>query len=188
MIVFRRHTVGLLLPLLLVTVPPPAAGAGAEKPPPLETVPHVDLARYMGTWYDIASFPQRFQKGCTGTTAAYTLRADGTVEVLNRCARNSLDGKVTVAKGRAKVVDRTTNARLKVSFFWPFWGDYWVIDLGKDYEYAVVGHPNRKYLWILSRTPTMAPEVYEGILERLERQHYDTARLVRTPQATAVAG
>lgn len=171
---------GLVLPLLLVG---PALAEGAELPP-LRTVPHVDLERYMGTWYDIASFPQRFQKGCTGTTATYTLRPDGTVEVLNRCARGSLDGKVTTAKGRAKVVDPTSNAKLKVSFFRPFWGDYWIVDLGRDYEYAVVGHPGRRYLWILSRTPTMAPEVYAGILERLRAQHYDVSRLVRTPQAT----
>ncbi len=177
------RTAFLALPLLLVA--PVVADARAGKLPPLETVPRVELSRYMGTWYDIASFPQRFQKGCTGTTATYTLRDDGTVTVVNRCARGSLDGKVTVAKARAKVVDRETNARLKVSFFWPFWGDYWVIDLGKDYEYAVVGHPSRKYLWILSRTPTMAPEVYEGILDRLKAQHYDVSRLVQTLQAPA---
>jgi apolipoprotein D and lipocalin family protein len=178
----RCRTGHMILPLLMSIVPGPATDAGAGKAPPLETVPHVDLTRYMGTWYDIASFPQRFQKGCTGTIATYTLRADGTVEVLNRCARGSLDGKVTVARGRARVVDQTTNAKLKVSFFWPFWGDYWVVDLGKDYEYAVVGHPNRQYLWILSRTPTLAPDVYDGIVERLKRQHYDTSRLVRTLQ------
>lgn len=178
----RHRTSRLLLPVLLALGAVPDA-ARAEQLPPLRTVPHVDLARYMGTWYDIASFPQRFQKGCTGTTATYTLRPDGTVEVLNRCARESLDGKVTVAKGRAKVVDRASNAKLKVSFFWPFWGDYWVVDLGPDYEYAVVGHPNRNYLWILSRTPTMAPEVYAGILERLKAQRYDVTRLVRTLQA-----
>jgi len=98
-----------------------AAEPGKEKQAPLRTVPHVDLARYAGTWYEIASYPQRFQKGCTGTSATYTLRADGTVEVLNRCARDSLNGRVTVARGRAKVVDRTSGAKLKVSFFWPFW-------------------------------------------------------------------
>lgn len=182
-----ERTGRLLLPLLLALGALPAT-ARAEKLPPLRTVPHVDLARYMGTWYDVASFPQRFQKGCTNTTATYTLRADGTVEVVNRCARSHLEGKLTAARARAKVVDKTTNARLKVSFFWPFWGDYWIIDLGRDYEYAVVGHPNRRYLWILSRTPTMAPEVYDGILERLKAQHYDVARLVKTPQAAAVAG
>jgi apolipoprotein D and lipocalin family protein len=162
----------------------PAAGALAAGRP-LETVPHVDLARYAGTWYEISSYPQRFQKGCTGTTATYTLRADGAVEVLNRCARDSLNGRATLARGRARVVDRSTNARLKVSFFWPFWGDYWIIDLGRDYEYAVVGHPGRKYLWILSRTPFLEPAVYEGILGRLRSQGYDTHRLVRTLQAEA---
>ena len=171
------------MPLLLFVVlvaSPRAAAADA----PLQTVPSVDLARYAGTWYEIASYPQRFQKGCTGTTATYTLRADGKVEVLNRCARDSLNGRVTVARGRARVVDKGTNAKLKVSFFRPFWGDYWIIDLGRDYEYAVVGHPGRKYLWILSRTPVMDTVVYEGILERLRAQGYDTARLVRTLQAS----
>lgn len=160
-----------------------AAPAARAADAPLQTVPHVDLTRYMGTWYEIASFPQRFQKGCTGTRATYTLRPDGRVEVVNRCARDSLAGRVTVARGTARVVDTRTNARLKVSFFWPFWGDYWIIDLGRDYEYAVVGHPGRGYLWILARTPEMEPDVYDGILERLRAQGYDTTRLVRTLQA-----
>ncbi|HET9250888.1 MAG TPA: lipocalin family protein [Candidatus Eisenbacteria bacterium] len=154
----------------------PAAG------PTLQTVRSVDLSRYVGTWYEIASYPQRFQKGCTGTTATYTLRADGKIDVLNRCARDSLNGRVTVARGQAKVVDESTNAKLKVTFFWPFWGDYWIIDLGRDYEYAVVGHPSRKYLWILSRAPVMDATLYEGILVRLRGQGYDTTRLVRTLQ------
>jgi apolipoprotein D and lipocalin family protein len=166
----------LLLPVCVAAAPP------AHAQQPLRTVPHVDLTRYMGTWYEIANYPQRFQRGCTGTTATYTLRPDGTVEVVNRCALESLDGKVKVAKGRAKVVDRASGAKLKVTFFWPFWGDYWIVDLGPQYEYAVIGHPGRKYLWILARTPTMAPEVYEGILERLRAQGYDTTRLVRTLQ------
>ena len=173
---------GLFGPMFLVSLflsPPEAAAAPSR---PLETVPSVDLARYAGTWYEIASYPQRFQKGCTGTTATYTLRDDGKVEVLNRCARDSLNGRVTVAKGKAKVVDTRTHAKLKVSFFWPFWGDYWIIDLGRDYEYAVVGHPKRKYLWILSRTPVMDETVYDGILDRLRAQGYDTKRLVRTLQ------
>jgi apolipoprotein D and lipocalin family protein len=150
--------------------------------PELRTVPHVDLDRYLGTWYDIASFPQRFQRGCTGTTAAYTLRGDGQIDVLNRCRRGSLTAQESLAKGRARVVDRRTNAKLKVSFFRPFWGDYWIIDLGPDYEYAVVGHPSRDYLWILSRTPTMDGALYEGILGRLREQGYEVERLNRTQQ------
>jgi apolipoprotein D and lipocalin family protein len=148
--------------------------------PPVETVPHVELQRYLGTWYDIASFPQRFQRGCTGTTATYSLRPDGDIDVDNRCRKGSLEGKEARARGRARVVDRATNAKLKVTFFWPFWGDYWIIDLGPNYEYAVVGHPSRDYLWILSRTPTMDGAVYNGILERLRGKGYELDRLLKT--------
>jgi apolipoprotein D and lipocalin family protein len=154
----------------------------------LRTVPHVDLERYVGTWYDIASFPQRFQRGCTGTTATYAIRADGMIDVLNRCRDGSLTGKERLARGRARVVDRSTNAKLKVSFFRPFWGDYWIIDLGPSYEYAVVGHPGRDYLWILSRTPTMDGAVYEGILGRLREQGYEVQRLNRTLQPSGGGG
>jgi apolipoprotein D and lipocalin family protein len=150
--------------------------------PPLETVPHVDLARYAGTWYEIASFPQSFQRGCVATTATYTPRGDGDIDVLNRCRKESLDGEEKSALGRAKVVDSTTNAKLEVSFFRPFWGDYWIIDLGADYEHAVVGHPGRDYLWILSRAPKMSEATYEGILARLKAKGYDTSRLKRTLQ------
>jgi apolipoprotein D and lipocalin family protein len=89
--------------------------------PPLDVVPQVDLSRYAGTWYEIASFPQRFQRGCEDTKAIYSLRADGTIEVLNSCFRK---GKTDIAKGKAWVADKATNAKLKVSFFWPFRGDY----------------------------------------------------------------
>ena len=150
--------------------------------PELRTVPHVDLERYVGIWYDIASFPQRFQQGCTGTTATYTIRSDGDVDVLNRCRKGSLTGEEDSAKGRARVVDPSTNAKLEVSFFRPFWGDYWIIDLGPNYEYAVVGHPSRDYLWILSRTPTMDGTVYNEILGRLREQGYEVDRLNRTLQ------
>ncbi len=150
--------------------------------PPVQTVAHVDLSRYLGTWYEIASFPQSFQRGCTATTATYTLREDGDVDVLNRCRKGSLDGEERSARGRARVVDRTTNAKLEVSFFRPFWGDYWIIDLADDYTYAVVGHPGRDYLWILARTPTVADATYHSIVARLRAQGYETSRLVRTLQ------
>jgi apolipoprotein D and lipocalin family protein len=152
--------------------------------PALETVPHVDLARYLGTWYEIASFPQSFQRGCTATTATYTLRDDGQIDVVNRCRVGSPDGKQKAARGRARVVDRLTNAKLEVSFFRPFWGPYWIIDLAPDYSYAVIGHPGRDYLWILSRTPTMDEVTYQNILARLRVQRYETSRLVRTLQAS----
>lgn len=158
-----------------------SGGARADLPP-LETVPEVDLQRYLGTWYEIARIPQRFQRGCTATTATYSLEEDGDIRVLNRCRKGSLDGPLDEAEGRARVVDEETNAKLEVSFFGPFWGDYWILELGPDYEYAVVGHPSRDYLWILSRSPTMEPELYQAILRRLEGQGYETERLVRTEQ------
>ena len=169
----------LFLPGLLLFA---ATAHAAESKPPLRTVTHVDLARYTGTWYEIASYPQKFQKGCTATTAVYTLREDGKIEVVNRCNRDSLDGRETIARGKAKVVDRESNAKLKVSFFWPFWGDYWIIDLDPEYRWAVVGNPSRKYLWILSRTRSMDPQVYAQILERITAQGYDVGKLRTTLQ------
>jgi apolipoprotein D and lipocalin family protein len=160
----------------------PLIAATEGKLPPLETVNHVDLNRYMGKWYEIASFPQWFQKGCVATSATYTQRKDGAVNVLNQCRKETLDGKPKDAKGKAWVVDPKSNAKLKVRFFWPFSGDYWIIDLGENYEYAVVGHPKRTYLWILSRAPQMDPDVYDGILERLKKQHYDLTPLRKTLQ------
>jgi len=154
-----------------------SCASGGPPSAPLETVPKVDLGRYIGTWYEIASFPQRFQKGCTDTKAVYTLRPDGKIEVLNSCFRN---GETDTAKGKAWVVDRATNAKLKVSFFWPFRGDYWIIELGKEYEYAVVSAPSMQYLWILSREPRMDEARYGGIVERLRSRGFDVAKLQRT--------
>lgn len=158
--------------------------------PPLQTVPEVDLSRYLGTWYEIASYPQFFQRRCTGVTATYTLRDDGLINVENRCFKGSLEGREAVATGRARVPDPAESAKLEVSFFGPFWGDYWVIDLGEDYEYAVVGNPGRDYLWILCRTPTMEDTVYQSILERLRANGYTLEELERSvqPGSAAAAG
>jgi apolipoprotein D and lipocalin family protein len=149
---------------------------------PLKVVDTVDLNRYLGKWYEIASNPAWFQKGCTGSTAEYSLRPDGKIQVINRCFKDSLDGPLKESKGKAEVVDTTTNAKLKVWFFWPFKGDYWIIDLGSDYQWAVVGEPARKYLWILSRTPTMDESLYREIVRRSQQQGYDPERLQRTAQ------
>lgn len=146
----------------------------------LQTVPFVDLKRYLGKWYDIASIPHHFQRGCHCTTATYSLRRNGTIGVYNRCIR---DGKEKVARGRAKVKDRKTNARLSVTFFWPFTGKYWIIDLAADYSYAVVGHPNRNYLWILSRTPRMDETLFREILDCARAQGFDVTRLRKTDQS-----
>jgi len=149
---------------------------------PLRTVPIVQLDRYTGLWYEIASFPQRFQKGCHCTTATYTMSDEGYVVVENRCNRDSVNGKASYIKGKAFVEEGSGNAKLKVQFFWPFKGKYWIIDLAQDYSYAVVGHPNRRYLWVLSRTPRMASDAYAGILTRLQGNGFDTGKLELTDQ------
>lgn len=156
-----------------------------EKEPtaPLKTVSHVDLTRYMGVWYEIARYPNSFQKGCVGSRATYSLRDDGKVSVLNECYDGSFGGKLRSVKGKAWVVDKETNSKLKVSFFWFFAGDYWIVDIADDYSYVVVGHPKRKYLWILSRNKEMDKDTYQGILRRLvEIHHYDTSKLIKTIQ------
>ena len=155
-----------------------AAGYGSE---PLATVPRVDLTRYVGTWYEIARYPNAFQKKCErDTTAKYTLLPNGMIEVVNSCRR--VDGSINTVHGKAKVVDRSSNARLKVTFFWPFYGDYWIIGLAADYRYAIVGEPERKYLWILSRTPKMSDQDYAEALEKIRSAGYEAARLMRTRQ------
>jgi apolipoprotein D and lipocalin family protein len=146
---------------------------------PLKTVDFVDLSRYVGRWYEIARYPNRFQKGCVGSKATYSITDDGKIKVINECYDNSFSGKLRLAKGKAWVVDKETNAKLKVSFFWPFAGDYWIIELGANYEYAVIGHPDRKYLWILSRTSDMDEKIYQSILKNLQEQGYETEKLIR---------
>ena len=143
----------------------------------LEVVPHVELEKYLGKWYEIAHLPARFQEGCTDTTATYTLSGDGSISVLNECRRS---GKVKKVKGKAKVVDKNSGAKLEVTFFWPFYGDYWIINLGKDYDYAVVGTPNRKYLWILNRTPQMDDKLFSQLIESVKSKGFDVNNLIKT--------
>jgi len=145
----------------------------------LEVVPHVELEKYLGKWYEIAHLPAKFQEGCNETTATYTLLKDGSISVLNQAIKN---GKMKQAKGKAKVVDKNSNAKLKVTFFWPFYGDYWIIKLGNNYEYSVVGTPNRKYLWILSRTPQMDDNLYSQIIEYGKSKGFDANKLIKTFQ------
>ncbi len=152
-------------------------GCGPVKHPELRTVESVDLNRYAGTWYEIAHLPMRYQRNCSETTATYSLRGDGRISVLNRCRKGEKEDQ---ARGVAWPVPGTANAQLKVRFVWPFSGDYWIVDLGKDYEYSVVGVPSRKYLWILSRTPEMDPRLLAGIKERAAAQGFDVSRLIYT--------
>jgi apolipoprotein D and lipocalin family protein len=165
----------------------PMLTAVAEPQVQLRAVPGMDLSRYMGTWYEVARLPFRFQDRCVGdVTATYAAQSDGSVGVVNRCRTE--DGTVTEARGVARKADAGgPDTKLRVRFapawlsFLPFvWGDYWVIDLAPDYSYAAVGEPGRKYLWILSRTPSMEEATLQHVLEKVRENGYDLARLIRT--------
>jgi apolipoprotein D and lipocalin family protein len=134
----------------------------------------------MGKWYEIATITQSFQKGCHCTTAEYSLIDDKYVKVINTCRKDSTNGIIKKIEGKAFTTSHP--AKLKVQFFWPLKAKYWIIDLADDYSYAVVGHPNRKYLWILSRTPQLEEIIYNEIINRLKKQEYNTQLLVRTNQ------
>lgn len=159
--------------------------AGVALAEPVTTVAQVDLGRYTGTWYEIGHFPMYFQRHCVGdTTATYAARADGSISVLNRCRTASGSQE---AHGRATVVANSGNARLKVTFFWPFRGDYWIIGLDPDYRWAVVGNPDRDYLWILSRTPELPLPQLAAARAAATAQGFDLSRLAYTPQSTPPA-
>lgn len=144
-------------------------------------VPSVDLAKYAGKWHEIARFPNRFQKDCASdTTATYTLRPDGKISVLNQCRK--ADGSIKTAKGTARLADaKGPNSKLKVTFFWPFYGDYWILALDPDYQWVLIGEPERKYLWILARQPRVDDALYKSIVDRAAQQGFDTSRLMKTP-------
>ncbi|RYU78172.1 lipocalin family protein [Hymenobacter persicinus] len=149
----------------------------------LPTVPHVDVHRYMGLWYEVARLPTRYEKDCQHVTAEYRLMPDGKVSVLNTCHKHELEGPVEKVKGTARVVDKTTNAKLKVSFFWPFEGDYWILDLDHhDYQYALVGEPGRKNLWILSRKPHLERAWRDQLVAKGRELGFPVENLIFTGQ------
>ncbi|MDE3166865.1 MAG: lipocalin family protein [Acidobacteriota bacterium] len=152
-----------------------AAGiAAAAANAPVQAVPRVDLARYAGKWYEIARLPNWFQRGCAGAvTATYTLRADGRITVLNECRTS--EGRAKRISGTGRLADaREPNGKLKVTFFWPFSANYWIIGLDADYRWALVGDPGRGYLWILSREPKISDALYREITALAARQGFDT--------------
>ncbi|MCA9242955.1 MAG: lipocalin family protein [Phycisphaerales bacterium] len=148
--------------------------------PPLKTAGFVDLNKYVGVWYEIARYPNTFQGGCEDTTATYELMDDGRVSVLNRCVKGDY---VDTIQGTARVVDPDTNAKLKVQFFWPFEGDYWILAVGDDYQWALVGEPSRSMLWILARQSQISDAEYDSMIGMLPDFGYDADRLIRTPQS-----
>ncbi|MBN2892317.1 MAG: lipocalin family protein [Bacteroidales bacterium] len=148
----------------------------------VKTVEKVELEKYLGTWYEIARFDHSFERDLVGVTATYSLRDDGKITVLNQGYKNTLDGKHSTAKGKAKIPNPKETAKLKVSFFLFFYGDYFILELGENYEYALIGSSSPKYLWILSRTPQMDEETYQMLVDNAQNRGYDVSKLIKVEQ------
>ncbi len=167
------------------------APASEVSPAPLEAIASLDVARYMGTWYEVAKYPNWFQKRCiANTSATYAIQPNGMLQVLNRCQKE--DGSMSEALGAAKQVGDANSPKLEVRFapawlsFLPFvWGNYWVIDLDPQYQLAAVSEPSRKYLWVLSRSKTVEPKAYEALLQRLKQKGFNLDAIEISKQTTA---
>ncbi len=158
------------------------SGCASKNYAPLETASNVDLNRYAGTWYEVYSLPNYFQSNCVATKAEYSLNTDGTVKVTNSCRDKTFDGPVRQVEGKAWVVAPPDNSKLKVQFFWPFKGDYWILDLDPDYRFVLIGNPARKYFWVLSRTPVLDQAILTRLLEHAQKAGFDVAKGRPTPQ------
>jgi apolipoprotein D and lipocalin family protein len=146
-------------------------------------VKELDIQKYLGTWYEIARYDHSFEKGLVGVTANYSMRDDGKIKVINSGYKNSLNGKFSQAVGKAKVPDPINEpAKLKVSFFLFFYGDYYVMELDKDYQWALIGSSSDSYLWILSRKPQIEKELYNELLEKLKKRGYNIDKLIKVEQ------
>ena len=167
----------MLIALLLV---------GCASRPLLSTVPRVDLKRYEGRWFEIAKYPNWFQRGCVAdTTAEYTAQLDGSIRIVNRCRQKN--GSIREAKGLATIVPGSNHSKLRVRFAGsPIAGDYWIIGLDeKNYSWALVGHPSRQFLWILAREPQLAPKTYSNIVSLAEKLGYKAARIEKSTQTSS---
>lgn len=157
-------------------------GRAANTPPlpaPLKTVEHVDLKKYSGQWYDVAHYPHKYQEECQDTTALVSVRTDGELDILTSC-KSRKDGAIHHTDGRGWVIDTASNARFKFSFLWPFRSEYLIIDQGKEYDYAVICTPDRKHLWIISRTATMTNDLFENIARNIEKQGFRKESLIKS--------
>ena len=178
-------------PLLLLALPLAltvflANGACSNRSSTIDksTVPELDLQKYLGTWYEIARYDHRFERGLMGVKADYSLRPDGKIKVVNSGYKNSLDGEYSEAIGKAKIPrPEEEPGKLKVAFFWIFYADYFVLELDEDYQWALIGSSSDKYLWILSRTPQISPERYVDLCLLLAKRGYDTDKLIRVEHA-----
>jgi lipocalin len=146
------------------------------------TVEELDLERYMGKWYEIARFDHRFERNLVGVTATYSLRNDGKIKIVNAGYKNSFNGKYKKSKGKAKQPNSEEPGKLKVSFFLFFYADYFILELGEEYRWALIGSSSDKYLWILSRTPQLDQDTLDHILGKAKERGYDTSHFIWVPQ------
>ena len=146
------------------------------------TVKELDMNRYLGKWYEISRFPHSFEKNLVGVTATYSSREDGKIKVLNQGFKNTLNGEPSEAVGKSKIPDKMEPGKLKVSFFWIFYADYYVLELDENYQYVMIGSSSPKYFWILCRTPHMDSETYEMLLEKARKRGYNLEKLEKVPQ------
>jgi apolipoprotein D and lipocalin family protein len=174
-----KHTLRIAALLLAA-----CSAFNCQSDPPLEVAPKLEIAQLQGKWYEIARLPRTTEVDCHGTTAFYTQAADGSLGLVNQCNIGSATGKLQTVAMTATVPDSSVPAKLALKVG-GYTGDYWILEVGPNYEYTVVGHPSRLYFWILSRTPTLEASVMSGILARAEEKHFDTSQLEYTPQPPA---
>lgn len=168
----KKYTILTLCFMLAACAEGPVGNADVPEP-----AKAVALNRYLGTWYELARYEHRFERGCEGVTAEYSLREDGHIRVVNSCREGAVDGVKKTAEGKAKVVEASRNAKLKVSFFGPFYGDYWVLDHAEDYSWSIVGEPSGRYLWILSRKAVVSKPQMQALIDKVTAMGYDTSLL-----------
>jgi apolipoprotein D and lipocalin family protein len=140
----------------------------------------VSMERYLGRWYELARYEASFQKDCEGVTADYSLRNDGKLGVVNTCRQGSPQGTARSSTATARMVDGSNGTKLKVTFFPPIEGNYWILDHDPKYAWSIVGEPSGRYLWILSRTAKVSESQYDALVQKVKAMGYDTSRLRRT--------
>lgn len=145
-------------------------------------VKDLDINKYLGTWYEIARYDHRFERGLEGVTAHYSFRKDGKIRVENSGYKGTLDGQKSTSIGKAKIPDPSVPSKLKVSFFWFFYGDYFVLELDENYQWALIGSSSDNYLWILSRKPVIDESLYQDLISKLKKRGYDVEQLIRVKQ------
>jgi len=173
----RKNVIFLIALIFIIN-----ACKGQNKMIDKTVVKELDIESYLGKWYEISRYNHSFERGLVGVTASYSYREDGKIKVVNSGYKETLNGQKSEVIGKAKIPDSNIPSKLKVSFFWFFYGDYFVLELDKKYQWAVIGSSSDNYLWILSRTPQMEKSLYNELLNKIAKRGYDVNKLIRVEQ------